>query len=83
MKATIYSQYFNPKISKRLGRKISLEAAKKFSENKLEEIIKGLRVEYEVRDGHYPRVPYENSKIYVIDGNLKKSTIIKIIERKL
>ncbi len=83
MKVTIYSQYFNPKISRRLGRKIPLEAAKKFSESKLEEIIRTLKVDYEVRDGQYPRVPYENSKIYVMDGNLKKSTIIKIIERKL
>ncbi len=83
MKVTLYSQYFNPKISRRLGRKIPFEAAKKFSEEKLEDIIKSLKIQYEARDGAYPRVPYERSKIYVLEGNLKKSTIIKIIERKL
>lgn len=83
MKVVIYSQYFNPKISRRLGRKVPVEAAKRFSEAKLEEIIKSLKVPYEVRDGQYPRVPYEPSKIYIVDGNLKKSTIVKIIERKL
>ncbi len=83
MKITLYSQYFNPKISKRLGRKINLESARKFSDEKLNEILRQLKVLYEIREGKYPRVPYEKCKIYNIDANIKKSTLIKIIERRL
>ena len=49
MKVTLYSQYFNPKNSRRLGRKIPVEAAKKFSDQKLQDILKALRIDYEIR----------------------------------
>ncbi len=83
MKVTLYSQYFNHKISRRLGRKVPIEVAKKFSDQKLQDILKSLNIDFEVREGHYPRVSYEKCNIYNIEGNLKKSTVIKIIERKL
>ncbi|MCL4344985.1 MAG: signal recognition particle [Candidatus Thermoplasmatota archaeon] len=83
MKITLYSEYFNPKISRRLGRKVSVETAKKFSDDKLAEILRQLKVLYEVREGRYPRTPYEKCKIYNIDANIKKSTLIKIVERRL
>ncbi|MCL6014419.1 MAG: signal recognition particle [Candidatus Thermoplasmatota archaeon] len=83
MKVTLYSQYFNPKNSRRLGRKIPVEAAKKFSDQKLQDILKALRIDYEIREGYYPRVPYEKCNIYSIESNLKKGTVIKMIERKL
>ncbi len=83
MRITLYSMYFNPKISRRLGRKIPLEIAKRYSDQKLEEILKSLKLAYEAKDGRYPRVPYENSKIFTLEANLKKGTILKMIERKL
>lgn len=83
MKCTLYTQYFNPKLSRRLGRKIRLDSAKNFSEQKLESILRGMGLIFTRREGRYPRVPYENCKIYEIESNLKKTTIIKNIERKL
>ncbi len=83
MTLTLYSQYFNPKLSKSKGRRIPLEAAKKFSENKLEEILRSLRFQFETRDAHYPRTPWESCKMYVVEANIKKSTLIELIERKL
>ncbi|MHB1440465.1 MAG: signal recognition particle subunit SRP19/SEC65 family protein [Cuniculiplasma sp.] len=66
-----------------MGRKIPLEAAKKFNDQKCQDILKTLRIDYEIREGYYSRAPYEKCKIYTLDGNLKKGTIIKMIERKL
>jgi signal recognition particle subunit SRP19 len=40
-------------------------------------------VKYEVREGHYPRVPWENSRIFFVETDLKKSSLLKIIERRL
>jgi signal recognition particle subunit SRP19 len=79
----LYSQYFNSGIPRRLGRRISREKAKNYSDAKLEQILKSMNVKYEVRDAHYPRVPYENSRMFIVDGNVKKSTLIKIVEEKL
>ena len=42
-----------------------------------------MNVKYEVREAHYSRIPYEDSKMFIIDANIKKSTIMKIIEEKL
>ncbi len=83
MKITLYSQYFNPKISRRLGRKIPVDVARKYTDDKLVEILRQLNVVYDVRDGRYSRVPYEKCKIYNIEANIKKSTLIKIVERRL
>ncbi len=83
MKVTLYTQYFNPKITRRLGRKISIESAKKFSEDKLADILKQLHVQYEVREGAYSRIPYEKCNIYVIESSVRKTTLIKMIERKI
>ncbi|WMT51956.1 MAG: signal recognition particle subunit SRP19/SEC65 family protein [Ferroplasma sp.] len=79
----LYSQYFNSGISRRLGRKISRERAKNYSDGKLEQILKSMNVKYEVRDAHYSRIPYEDSKMFIVDGDIKKSTLIKIVEEKL
>ena len=59
MKVTLYTQYFNPKFTRRLGRKVNLETAKKFSPEKLEDILRQMKVQYEVREGSYSRIPYE------------------------
>jgi signal recognition particle subunit SEC65 len=83
MTLTLYSQYFNPKLSKSKGRRISTEAAKQFSDEKLVEILRTLNFHYESRDGKYPRVPWEPSKIYTVEANVKKSTLLELIERKL
>lgn len=83
MTLTLYSQYFNPKLSKSKGRKISIDAAKQYSNEKLEETLRSLKFQYEERDARYPRVPWEASKMYVVEANIKKTTLLKLIERKL
>ena len=83
MTLTLFSQYFNPKVSRRLGRRISLQSAKNYSDQKLEDILKSLSLKFEARDAHYPRVPWEKSRMYIIEANMKKSTLLKLIERKL
>ncbi len=83
MTLTLFSQYFNPKISKSMGRRIPIGPARNFSDNKLEEILRSLNFHFEVREGAYPRIPWEKCKIYVIDANVKKSTLLKLIERRL
>jgi signal recognition particle subunit SRP19 len=79
----LYSQYFNPRISRRLGRRISREKAKNFSDAKLEQILKSINLTFEIRDANYSRIPYEESKMFVVDVDMKKSTLLKIIEAKL
>jgi signal recognition particle subunit SEC65 len=83
MTITIYSQYFNDKLPRSKGRKIKLSAAKNFSESKLEEILRSLHAKYEVRDARYPRVPWEETRMYIVEADVKKSTLLKIIERRL
>lgn len=83
MTLTLYSQYFNPKIPKSKGRRVSVEVAKRFSENKLEEILRSMKYQYEAREAHYPRIPWEPCKMYVVEANIKKSTLIELIERRL
>ncbi len=83
MTLTLYSHYFNPKSSRRLGRRVNLEAARNFTDSKLEDILKSMNIRYEVRDARYPRVPWEKSKIYTVEANIKKSTLLSLTERKL
>ncbi len=83
MKITLYSAYFLPSLSRRLGRKIASGPAENFSDNRLEEILRSLHVKFSVRDGRYPRTPWLKSKIYDIESDMRKSTLIKSIERKL
>lgn len=83
MTFTLYTQYFNPKISRSKGRKIKKSAAENFTEQKLQEILRSINAKFEVRDARYPRVPWEESKMLVVESKLKKSTVIKMIERKL
>jgi signal recognition particle subunit SRP19 len=83
MTVTLFTQYFLPGVTKKYGRRISKKAAQKFSVDRLKEILGDLRIEYEIREGRYPRVPWENSKIIIAETTLKKSTLLKLIERKL
>lgn len=83
MTLTLYSQYFNPKASRRLGRRISLQGAKNYSDQKLEEILRSMSLKYEARDARYPRIPWEKSKMYIVEANIRKSTLLKLIDRKL
>ena len=83
MTTTLYSQYFNSTISRRLGRKISRNAAKNFSDQKLEDLLRSINAKFETRPAKYCRAPWLGGNIYVIDSTLKKSTIIKMLERKL
>ncbi len=80
---TLYSQYFNKNISRRLGRRINKSKAEKYSDDKLLSMLKEMHFNYEVRDCRYPRVPYMESKMFIVDGNVKKATLLKIIEKRL
>lgn len=83
MKITLYSAYFSPVVTRKLGRKITAEAAKNFTDEKLGGILRSLQVEFSTRDGKYPRAPWLHSKIYDIESEMRKGTLIKAIERKL
>ncbi|MCL4341083.1 MAG: signal recognition particle [Candidatus Thermoplasmatota archaeon] len=82
MTVTLFTQYFLPGISKKYGRRINKKAAQNFSLDRLKEILGDLKVKYEIKEGRYPRVPWENSKMIIVETNLKKSTLLKIIERR-
>ncbi len=83
MTLTLYSQYFNVKLSKSMGRRISKDAAKNFTDEKLGEILRSLKFQFEARDAKYSRVPWETCKMYIVEANVKKSTLIQLIERRL
>jgi signal recognition particle subunit SRP19 len=83
MKITIYSEYFDPRSSRSKGRKISRASAQKFSISVLEDIFRSLNLKYESREGFYPRVPWKKCIIYDLESNIRKSTLLKMIERKL
>lgn len=83
MTFTLYTQYFNPKLSRSKGRKIKKTAAENFSEQKLQEILRSINAKFEIRSARYPRVPWEDAKMFVVESKLKKSTVIKMVERKL
>lgn len=83
MTFTLYTQYFNSKISRSKGRKIKKSAAEHFSEQKLQEILRSINAKFDVREARYPRVPWEGAKMFIVESDLKKSTVIKMIERKL
>ncbi|KPV45896.1 signal recognition particle [Acidiplasma aeolicum] len=80
---TLYSQYFNPNISRRLGRRINREKATRYNDSRLESILKSMNLNYEIKKCKYPRIPYEETNMFLIDGNIKKGTLIKIIENRL
>ncbi len=83
MRITLYSEYFNEKNSKRLGRKINQKAAKNFTNERLESILRDLKINFSTRKGSYPRTFYNDSVIYDIESEIRKSSLIKIIERRL
>lgn len=83
MTLTLYSQYFNHKLSKSKGRRIPVEAAKQFSDDRLEEILRSLHFQFESREARYPRTPWETCKMYIVEANVKKSTLLQLIERRL
>ncbi|MCL4330312.1 MAG: signal recognition particle [Candidatus Thermoplasmatota archaeon] len=83
MKITLYSDYFNPRITRRLGRRIPRATALKFSEERLTEILKSMNIKYERREGAYPRLPWSRGFIYDLESEVRKSTVLKMIERRL
>ncbi len=83
MTFTLYTQYFIARNSRSRGRRIKRSAAEKFTEQKLQEILRSVNAKFESREARYPRAPWEEGKIYVVESSLKKATLIKMIERKL
>lgn len=83
MKCTLYTHYFNPELTRKYGRRIALESAKNFTEEKLEKILHELKLGFDKKEAGYSRVPWQKGKLYVVESNVKKSTLLKIIERRL
>lgn len=83
MKLTLFTHYFNPNLSRKYGRKIPLEKAKEFTEDKLEQILHDLKASFDSKPASYPRTPFIEGKMYTVEANVKKGTLIKIIERRL
>lgn len=83
MRFTIYTQYFNEKNSRRYGRKINKKAAHNFNEQKLVDFMRSINADFEARDCRYPRVPWEPSKMYTVEADIRKTTFLKMFERRL
>ena len=49
----------------------------------LEEILRSLNIKYDSREGFYPRVPWKKCTIYDIESSVRKSTLLKMVEKKL
>ena len=47
---TLYSQYFNPAISRKYGRRIIKEKAKNYSDDKLEQILRTMNLKHECEE---------------------------------
>jgi signal recognition particle subunit SEC65 len=83
MKITLYSAYFSPLLTRRQGRRISSSASRNFDDGKLKDILRGLQVKFDSREGRYPRAPWLPSLRYDIESDMHKTTLVKTIERKL
>lgn len=83
MKCTIFTHYFSPDLTRKFGRRISMEKAKNFSTEKLERILREMNISFDSRDAAYPRVPWMRGRMYILDSGVKKTTLLKIIERRL
>ncbi|KAA8923009.1 signal recognition particle subunit SRP19/SEC65 family protein [Thermoplasma sp.] len=83
MRCTLYLQYFSKDIPRSKGRRLSRSVLANFSEERLRRILEEAGISYEVRDCYYPRIPWQKTKMYVLDSNLKKTSILKLIEKKL
>ncbi len=83
MRCSLYLQYFNKDIPRSKGRKLSRKTLARFSEEKLVKILDDADIKYEVKACKYPRIPWEKTKMYILESNLHKGTILKLIEKKL
>ncbi|WP_010916814.1 signal recognition particle subunit SRP19/SEC65 family protein [Thermoplasma volcanium] len=83
MRCALYLQYFNKDLPRSKGRRLPKKILQNFTEERLRSILEEARISYEVRECRYPRVPWQPSKMYVLDSNLKKTSILKLIEKKL
>lgn len=83
MKCTLFTHYFSPDLTRKYGRRVSMETARNFSEEKLERILRDLKISFEKKEAGYPRVPWNRGKMYTVESDVKKSTLMKIIERRL
>ena len=83
MRFTLYPEYFDPSLSRKHGRRIRKVAPKAFSSEAIKDILASYKLKFEVREGNYPRTPWRKSSLYFVETDLRKSTIIKMIEKKL
>ena len=83
MKYILYPDYFDPRNTRKYGRRISKPSRKLFDGNDLREILKSLNVHFSERTGNYPRVPWRESLIFEVESEVKKGTLLKMIERKI
>ncbi|WP_297217232.1 signal recognition particle subunit SRP19/SEC65 family protein [Thermoplasma sp.] len=83
MRCALYLQYFSKDIPRSKGRRLSKKVLANFSEDRLRKILDEAGISYEIRECYYPRIPWQKTKMYVLESNLKKTSILKLIEKKL
>ncbi|MCY0851772.1 signal recognition particle subunit SRP19/SEC65 family protein [Thermoplasma acidophilum] len=83
MRCALYLQYFSRDIPRSKGRRLSKRSLANFSEERLRKILDEAGITYEVRECYYPRIPWQKTKMYILESNLKKSSIMKLIEKRL
>lgn len=83
MKIILFPEYFDPKVTRRLGRRIKKIPVKSYDSEVLRQILRELNLRYSERSARYPRMPWKESSIFEIDADVGKSTVIKMVERKL
>ncbi|MCL4342767.1 MAG: hypothetical protein M1267_02795 [Candidatus Thermoplasmatota archaeon] len=83
MKYVLYPDYFDPRNTRKYGRRISKPSRKLIDGNDLREILKSLNIHFSERTGKYPRTPWRESFIFEVESEVKKGTLLKMIERKI
>ncbi len=63
---TLYSQYFNPNISRRLGRRISREKATRYNDSRLESILKSMNLNYEIKNVNIQEYPMKKQACFLL-----------------
>ncbi|MCL4314326.1 MAG: signal recognition particle [Candidatus Thermoplasmatota archaeon] len=83
MKIILFPEYFDPKITRKMGRRIKKVSIKTYDPEVLRQIFRDMNIRFTERSARYPRTPWKQSSIFEIDADVGKSTVIKMVERKL
>ncbi len=82
----IWPQYFDAELSRRLGRKVSVDdAIPSPKPEEVEEALARLGFEFESRDARYPRVWWVKSRMFKVKvpGGKAKTEVLREVAREL